>query len=402
MAVAGIIGEYNPFHNGHCYQISATRAALGRDTRIVCVLSGTFVQRGDVAVFDKFARAEMAICGGADLVLELPVPWSLASAESFARGAVGILGQIGVVTHLSFGSEAGELSGLEQIAHHLSQVAFEQRLRAREELGISYAAAREKLLAAELGELSELVRRPNNILAIEYLKAIRNQSLDLIPLTIPRQGAEHDGTEGTAEYKSASQLRMMLKEGSSLQNSVPVATGKIIEREKALGRGPLAMEMLEQGLLARLRMLPPEIFEKLPGATEGLGNRLYKAIHSSASYEEILMKTKSKRYALSRIRRLVLCGALGIEKEADTATPPYARVLAFNRDGQLLLRAMKEKSTIPILTKPAAVREWGENCLRVFHKESDAVDFWALGCRQMEDRRCGKDWTRGPVILALN
>ena len=181
--VIGIVAEYNPFHNGHARLIEQTRAQLGAACPVVCVMSGDFVQRGSPAVYSKFARAEAAARSGADLVLELPLPWSLSSAEGFARGAVGLLGSLGVVTHLSFGSECGELEPLQRVAQVLLDPLLGEDLRAELRSGIPFAAARQQAVARRVGALAELLQAPNNILAVEYLKAIYDQRLELHPLT---------------------------------------------------------------------------------------------------------------------------------------------------------------------------------------------------------------------------
>ena len=184
--VIGIVAEYNPFHNGHARLIEQTRAQLGAVCPVVCVMSGDFVQRGSPAVYSKFARAEAAVRCGADLVLELPLPWSLSSAEGFARGAVGLLGSLGVVTHLSFGSECGDLDPLQRVAEALLDPLLGEDLRAELRSGIPFAAARQQAVARRVGALAELLQAPNNILAVEYLKAIYDQRLELHPLTVLR------------------------------------------------------------------------------------------------------------------------------------------------------------------------------------------------------------------------
>ena len=269
--VIGIVAEYNPFHNGHARLIEQTRARLGADCPVVCVMSGDFVQRGSPAVYSKFARAEAAARCGADLVLELPLPWALSSAEGFARGAVGLLGGLGVVTHLSFGSECGELEPLQRVAEALLDPLLGEDLRAELQSGIPFAAARQRAAARRVGALAELLQAPNNILAVEYLKAIFDQRLDLHPLTILRTGAQHD-RPAEGNVRSASELRTRIGAGENVSAFLPKAAAEISAREKTLGRGPVLPEALESALLSRLRMLPQAAYNTLPGASEGLGN----------------------------------------------------------------------------------------------------------------------------------
>ena len=382
--VIGIVAEYNPFHNGHARLIEQTRAQLGAVCPVVCVMSGDFVQRGSPAVYSKFARAEAAARCGADLVLELPLPWSLSSAEGFARGAVGLLGSLGVVTHLSFGSECGELDPLQRVAEALLDPLLGEDLRAELRSGIPFAAARQQA--------------PNNILAVEYLKAIYDQRLELHPLTVLRTGAQHDRfAEGN--IRSASELRMRIGAGEDVSTFLPRAAAEICAREKTRGRGPVLPEVLESALLSRLRMLPQTAYNALPGATEGLGNSLYRAAHEEPTLDGVLAAAKSKRYALARIRRMTMCAALGVTAGRDGGTPPYARVLAIGAQGRELLRAIDMRASVPVITKPAAGRSLPGPAGEIFALTADAHDLYVLGCPARDERRCGGDWRASPFVL---
>ena len=389
--VIGIVAEYNPFHNGHARLIEQTRAQLGAVCPVVCVMSGDFVQRGSPAVYSKFARAEAAARCGADLVLELPLPWALSSAEGFARGAVGLLGGLGVVTHLSFGSECGELEPLQRVAEALLDPLLGEDLRAELQAGIPFAARR-------VGALAELLQAPNNILAVEYLKAIFDQRLDLHPLTILRTGAQHD-RPAEGNVRSASELRTRIGAGENVSAFLPKAAAEISAREKTLGRGPVLPDALESALLSRLRMLPQAAYNTLPGASEGLGNSLYRAAHEAPTLDGVLAAAKSKRYALSRIRRMTMCAALGVTAGMDTGTPPYARVLAIGAQGRELLRAIDARTSVPVITKPAAGRSLPGEAGEIFALTADAHDLYVLGCPAREERRCGGDWRASPFVL---
>jgi len=394
--VIGIVAEYNPFHNGHARLIEQTRAQLGAVCPVVCVMSGDFVQRGSPAVYSKFARAEAAVRCGADLVLELPLPWSLSSAEGFARGAVGLLGSLGVVTHLSFGSECGELDPLQRVAEALLDPLLGEDLRAELRSGIPFAAARQQAVARRVGALAELLQAPNNILAVEYLKAIYDQRLELHPLTVLRTGAQHDRfAEGN--IRSASELRMRIGAGEDVSAFLPRAAAEIFAREKT--RGPVLPEALESALLSRLRMLPQTVYNALPGATEGLGNSLYRAAHEEPTLDGVLAAAKSKRYALARIRRMTMCAALGVTAGMDGGTPPYARVLAIGAQGRELLRAIDMRASVPVITKPAAGRSLPGPAGEIFALTADAHDLYVLGCPAREERRCGGDWRASPFVL---
>ena len=400
MSVIGIVGEYNPFHYGHMYHIQETKKLLGEDAPVVCVMSGDFIQRGEAAVYSKFARAEAAVKCGVDLVLELPLPWALSSAEGFARGAVGLLGATGVVTHLSFGSECGEIEPLETIAETLLDPLMGAAIRSEMEKdeGIPFAVARQRAVAGKLCELASQLETPNNILAIEYIKAIFDQGLDIKPVTVQRFGSGHDSTAESGP-RSASEIRRALSNGSDISESVPPEALEIYKREDRLGRGPVLTDNIELAVMSRLRMLPDEAFAKLPDAGEGLANRIAKAAHEESGLDAVVAAGKSKRYALSRIRRIVMCAALGVTADMSLGTPPYTRVLAATERGCALLKEMNGRSFTPIVTKPATVKNLGATCEKLFELGSDAHDMYALGFTAKEERRGGADWRSSPKIL---
>ena len=400
MSVIGIVGEYNPFHYGHKHHIAETKRLLGEDCPVVCAMSGDFIQRGEAAVYSKFARAEAAVRSGVDLVLELPPAWALSSAEGFARGAVGLLGSIGVVTHLSFGSECGEVEPLETLAEILLDplIGADIRRELEAQEGIPFAAARQRAVAKRAGELSGQLDTPNNILAVEYIKAVYEQGLSIKPVTVQRFGSGHDKISESG-HKSAAEIRRALANGADISASVPGSAYEIYRREDKLGRGPVLMENLESAMISRLRMLPDSAFAALPDAGEGLNNRLARAAREESGLDAVIAAAKSKRYALSRIRRMVMCAVLGISADMSRETPPYARVLAANARGCALLRDMDGKARIPVITKPAAVKELGAECREVFDRSSSAHDLYVLGYSAKEERRGGADWRTSPKIV---
>lgn len=396
--VIGIVAEYNPFHNGHALHLEETRAMLGAESPIVCVMSGDFVQRGTAAVYSKFARAEAAVRCGVDLVLELPLPWSLASAEGFARGAVGLLGSLGIVTHLSFGSECGEIEPLHAVAEALLDPSLGADIRAELQSGVSFAVARQRAVARRVGALAELLEAPNNILAVEYLKAIYDQRLSLHPVTLLRTGVGHDQA-GRGHFRSAAELRTFLGAGRNVSAYMPEAAAAVYAREEKLGHGPVLPADLEVPILSRLRMLDRASYAALPDADEGLGNALYRAAHEEATLDAVLAAAKSKRYALARIRRMTMCAALGVSAGMADGTPPYVRVLAVGAQGRALLREMDERCVLPVITKPAASRGLPPEAADLFERTAAAHDFYVLGYGAREERRCGGDWRRSPFVL---
>ena len=394
MKVLGIVAEYNPFHKGHSLHIEESKKAVSRETAIVCVMSGDFVQRGEAAVFSKFARAEAAVRGGADLVLELPLPWSLSSAEGFARGAVGILGSLGCVDYLSFGSECGDMNILNTLATAMMEPSLDNAIKQELSTGISYAAARQIAISKDIGSLSEYLETPNNILAVEYLKALYTQRLRMEPITVQRIGAGHDMEGG-----SASDLRTMLKIDRSIKHYVPHDVLNVFRHERDQGRGPVTMDALETAIISRLRLLSEEDFASVPDAAEGLENRLCDAAHEESTLDGISAAAKSKRYALSRIRRMCMCAALGIKQGQAEGIPPFARVLAANKTGMSVLKIISDKATIPVITKPATVKELPIECRHLFEQGSAAHDLYVLGYTAKEERRGNADWRASPRII---
>jgi len=371
---------------------------LGENTAVVCVMSGNFVQRGECACYSKFARAHAAVLGGADLVLELPLPWAISSAERFARGAVAILAAAGIVTHLSFGSEEGSLERLEALAKALEAPELDELIRAELASGISYAAAREQALQKTIGADAQIIKSPNNILAIEYIKAIRSLKADITPITVMRKGAGHDSAQ-ESEMPSASRLRTIMSQGQAISSFVPKSSLEILENEAAQGRGPVTMERLELPVLSRLRMLSQMAFNEIPDAGEGSGNRLYAAVREGATLEEILDKAKTKRYARSRLRRMCLCAALGVSAQVVEGLPPYLRVLAANETGRALLHEMSDAAALPIVTKPAGAKKLSSEAQSVFYMECAASDLFVLGFQNATERRMAADFRTSPIMV---
>lgn len=394
MNVIGVVGEFNPLHLGHVEHFKKSRDQLGQDAPIVCVMSGDFVQRGEPACYDKHTRAAMAAASGADLVFELPLPWCISSAERFAMGAVGLLDGLGFVSHLSFGSEAGALAPLTALAAAAADPETIARVKARMSDGVPFAAAREAVLYETLGPEARLLREPNNILAVEYLKALITLHSPMEPVTTARTESAHDrASDGTV--RSARQLRAMALAGQDLAPHVPEAAARLMAARRAAGRGPVTAERLEQAVMSRLRALSPEDFAALPDAGEGLENRFYKAVRDEGTLLGVLSAVKTKRYPLSRLRRMALCAALDVRADTGGAVPPYARLLAFMERGRSLLRDAK----MPVVTKPAAVRGLDGECQHIFTLTADARDFYVLGYEFPEARRGGSDWRAGPAAV---
>ena len=330
MQISGIICEYNPLHLGHQKQMDLLRA---QGHAIVCLMSGNFVQRGHPAIFDKMARARAAVDCGADLVLELPIQYALSSAEGFAAGGVEILSKI--CDNLCFGAESADTEQLLSAANILLSPDFPQKLRLQLDTGLSFPAARTAALA-DFGIDRALLDTPNNILAIEYCKAILHQRSRLTPLPIHRPGSYHDEMPD-AENPSATALRNLLEKGSAWQDYVPAAAISSFENAPihTISHG-------EKAILAKLRTMTDAEFESLPYGSEGLWRKLMHASRQCNTLEEIIAATKSKRYTRTRIDRMAMCAFLGLNAKDLTSPAPYCRVLAFNDRGRAILSSTKE------------------------------------------------------------
>ena len=327
MEITGIICEYNPLHRGHQKQLSAVRSHLP-DGGIVCLMSGNYVQRGAPAVFDKSLRASAAIRSGADLVLELPIGGCLSSAEGFAAEGVRILS--GFCDNLCFGAETGTSKALMDAAKRLLSPEFTRALHLQLDMGLSFPTARQ----AALG--SDLLSRPNDILAVEYCKAILTQNAKLKPMVIRREGSYH-AAEADMENPSATSLRNLMAYDETWLDFVPEAAQSCF-----VGAVRHTLSVGERAILARLRSMTEAEFEALPHGSEGLWRKFMHAVGKETTVEEILTAVKSKRYTRTRLDRMLMCAFLGISQEMLQSPAPYVRVLAFNDRGREILRQARQ------------------------------------------------------------
>lgn len=338
MKITGVICEYNPLHLGHQKQLDIIKAKNGPENGIVCIMSGNFVQRGAPAAIDKGIRAKAAVLCGADLVLELPVTAALSSAEGFAYEGVRLLAPI--CDELCFGAETADGAALMDIARRLLSEDFSPALRTQLDKGLSFPAARQAALE-NLGTDGSLLTQPNNILAVEYCKAILAQNTSIAPFPILRQGHYHD-TAADPENPSATSLRQLMENGENWLNFVPEAAKNVFRNAvfhtKQAG---------QRAILARLRTMTDEEFEAVPYGSEGLWRKLMHASRNENTLEDIACAVKSKRYTRSRIDRMILCAFLGLTME-DLQTPaPYARVLALNDRGREILKTARNYGLYP-------------------------------------------------------
>lgn len=381
MKIAGIICEYNPFHLGHLRQFRLVKEHLGDDTRIVCVMSGNYVQRGMPAAWDKFARAKAALACGADVVLELPVTAALRSAEGFADAGVEILSKFGC-THLCFGAECGDAGALMELAGKVDTEPFRQALRDGLDQGLSYAAARQAALQDESG----LLNTPNNILGLEYCRAVLRQNSCMIPVAVQRNGDYH-AIEADAAEPSATAIRSLLPDGP-WQDYLPK------ESAAALAHAPVYDLMWgERALLARLRTMTETQWEASAHGSEGLWRKAMKACRECGTLEQIIEAVKSKRYPRTRIQRLLLCAYLGIDETNLRAPLPYVRILGFGQNGQSLLRMAKNREELCLINPGQTPADKAYYAL-----ETTAADLFTLFSQPGTACPCGSEHS-GRIIF---
>ena len=393
MKAAGIICEYNPFHNGHLYQIEKTRESGA--THIICVMSGNFVQRGDLSIVPKPAKAQMAIDAGADLVLELPVVWSMASAQYFAKGAVSVLKNSGVCDVLSFGSESADIKLLKKAAAAVKDERIDAHIARYLEQGVSFVNARAKAIKELYGNAIEaVIASPNDILGIEYLNALEGSNIE--PLVIKRD-TPHDENSDSPFKKSAGEIRELILGGdTSFKQAMPHSAYETLRQYASLGQCPNTVGDLDTAIMAVLRRFEAEDFKNFQDVGEGLENRLYRAVAQSSSVSEILLRTKSKRYTMARIRRIVLNAFLGIGKGYQNSEVPYLRVLGMSEGGKELLREMRERAQKPVIMKYADFNTADGFARKIFSFECRATDLYTLS--YSKPAPCGTEMTNAVYI----
>ena len=391
----GIVAEFNPFHNGHKYLVDSLKQ--NENDTVTAVMSGNFVQRGEPAVLDVNLRTKIALASGVDLVLSLPFPYCSATAEKFALSGVTVLDSLNCLDSLGFGSESNDKKTLLECAKNLRTLDFNLLVSKLVESGVSFPTAREQAVKELFGEKeAELLQKSNDILGVEYAKALLelNSSLDIT--TVKRTGASHDSKEGTENIRSASLIRTFIDDLDEVKSFVPNESFEVL-KEATENKKIIDYSKYELSLLFKLRTMSVEDLSKLPDVTEGLEYRIFEAVRNSTSYYELLEKIKTKRYTLSRIRRILLFAYLGVTKELLETPVPYIRVLGFNEKGAKLLKECKEKTKLPIVTRPKDLKNLDENGKKIFNLECKARDLYSL-CLQSPDI-CGKEMTEKIIVL---
>ncbi len=379
-----IVCEYNPFHNGHDYQIKKIREEFGADTEIIGIMSGNFTQRGECAVADKYTRAKCAVESGVNLILELPFPYSALSAELFARAAVYIADSLGIVDYLSFGSEDGELTSLSNVAEAMLSPAFEHAMsdiakdKTRKSLG--YPERMELALKKVTDTENVPNLSPNNILGIEYIKALKRMGSGIIPHTIKRQGAGYSSdTIVEEELQSATAIRnCLLKFDVSALQYVPKSSQKILLDELATGNFPCDTVRLSSAIISSFRLNSHVDPEQIPDVGGGLYNRLRDKSYEASDIDTLLRLAETKLYTRARIRRAILYSFLGVTSSEAKEYPRYTQVLGMDNVGKSLLKKIGKDTKISVLTKPSRTEELTEEALRQWEKSHRADSVFQL------------------------
>ena len=406
--IVGIIAEYNPFHNGHYYHIQKSKELSGDDS-VVAVISGNFTQRGEPSIINKWSKAYMAICGGADLVIELPTIYAISSAENFASGAMKILDSMKIVDSVSFGAEARELSTLNNIANVLCEEPKQYLTILAHELdkGISYAKARENAILMYLNDIkryANILNSPNNILAIEYLKAIKKIRSNIEPVMVQRKKVYYNDEKIVDEFASSTGVRKLLEnmEFSEIKKVIPRSSYKILANDYN-NLGPvLGLKCYEKEIIYILRRMSIEQIANLPDVAEGLEYAIKKAVSNTNSIEVLIDSVKSKRYTQTRIQRILLYALLGIDKqimETSKKITPYIRVLGFTQRGKALLSEMKKNNPkLKIITsvKKFEDEENNKQLKLLLNIDKYATDVYTEAYK--EESKANLDYTNNLII----
>lgn len=374
MGISGIVAEFNPLHNGHKYLID--RAKSDGNT-VVCVISGNFVQRGDTAIIPKFSRTKMALEAGADMVIELPTPWSMSTAQNFAFGAVSQLLAFGIDS-LYFGSESANIDEILAVCKILQSGEYNTRIAKEINSNSRFSALRSKIVSDILGYTTLVLDNPNDTLAVEYILAANRLGAKLRFIPVKRIGANHNDSSHYNEFSNATLIRKAIKENYNeyLYKFMPKNCVDI------LLSSPISyIEKLDTAIISRLKLLKIEDFRSAPDISEGIENLIYNGVRKSTSFFELVDLVKTKRYTHARIRRLVLSAFLGIDKKYFGTAPPYVRVLGFKKEASALLNANNSK---PLITRVAQIKELDDLSLEIFELENRINEIYALSLNKPE------------------
>ncbi len=413
--VLGIIAEYNPLHNGHLYHIKESKKRGSADT-VVAVISGNFTQRGEPSIIDKWEKTKMAIMNGIDLVIELPTVYSISSAENFANGAINILNELGIIDGIAFGVENDNLEELNDIVDILLQEPKEYKNILKEEVGkgVSFPVARmnsvvkylvyNKQIENENNNIyNNLLEGSNNILAIEYLKALKRLNSNIAPILIKREKVNYNDKEIKADFASATAIRNLLKENriDEIKNVVPKETINILKQNIDNGTIIKSINDFSKEIIYKLRTMNLDEIQNLPEVTEGLENLIRKSAINTNSVVELIDSIKSKRYTQTRIQRILLYALLGIKKadiDLSKNLVPYIRVLGFNDNGKKLISKITNKEKVITSLKKFETSNLDNDIYKRFLKiDKLASDIYTL--EYTNSPFAGLDYTKGLITL---
>ncbi|HBJ12978.1 MAG TPA: nucleotidyltransferase [Clostridiales bacterium] len=407
--VLGIIAEYNPFHNGHLYHIKKSIEETGASS-VICVMSGNFVQRGNTSIVDKWTKTKMALANGVDLVLELPTIYSVSSAENFAEGAIRLLDSLKIVDTISFGMEAKDIASLNNIANVLYTEPKEYTTILEHELrkGVSFPKARENAVIMYLNDIKQyanILTGSNNILAIEYLKAIKKLKSKLNPIGIRREKVLYNDEIIIDDFASATAIRKMIATGqfSDIQKVMPKSSYALLADELRKGHYVLDLSKFQKEIIYNLRKMSVEEIAQLVDVSEGLENAIKNAANSSNNLVDFVNIVKSKRYTQTRIQRILIYALLGITNSKMLAfkkAVPYARVLGFNENGkQLISQIAKKNKKVQIVTSVKKYMDESKNKVLKEMLETDilATNVYTLGYEK--DSWSNLDYTNKLVTM---
>lgn len=411
--VLGIIAEYNPFHNGHMYHLQKAKEQSGAQY-CICVMSGNFVQRGNTSIVNKWKKAEMALLNGVDLVIELPTIYSVASAEGFSLGTIKLLNNLKIVDAISFGTETSDFAALNNISSIVNEEPMKYKSILNSELkkGLSFPKARENALMLYLNDnkrYDNILNTPNNILAIEYLKALKKIKSTIQPIPVKREKVYYNDNVIVDEFASATAIRKLLKneEFSEIRKVVPKSTYQILKKETELGNVVLDLSRYEKEIIYNLRRMTVSEIAELPDVNEGLEHSLKNAANYSNDITNLINIVKTKRYTVTRIQRILICALLGITKRdvgMAKKAEPYIRVLGFNEKGkELISRINKQNPKATVITSVKKFQDKNNNnknskiYKRLLDIDIFSTNVYTMACKS--ESLANLDYTKNMVIL---
>ena len=412
MNICGIVAEYNPFHNGHVYHIEETKKITECDG-IIAIMSGNFIQRGVPALFDKWTRTKMALKNGVDLVIELPSYYATSSAEYFAQGSVALLDGLGVVKNISFGSNTTDIDALKRIANvlYLEPENYKKLLQSELKRGVSYPIARSNALKNFLKKeydakyIADILLDSNNILGIEYLKALLYSNSQIKPVVVERKGSTYNSTAVIDNICSATAIRELLEKNDlkTVGEVVPKDTFEVINTAILDGMSPMFLKNYEKEILYVLRRCTTEELANIADVTEGIENLLKKATNEGMELENIIDILKTKRYTRTRIQRILLHTLLNVTKsdvENYKYNPQYIRVLGFNKTGEKILSQIHNNSNLPVVTSVSKfLKNANPTSKKMLEKDIMATNIYTLGYQIPKYRSMNLDYTKQMINI---